>query len=70
MRCNTLQHFQQELESATHALRSVKSSTGIPEFSILIMRRELAHAALVKHRSTCLTCVNERRKATLRGLDR
>jgi hypothetical protein len=65
MRCESLKYFQDELEMAVHALRSVKGPLRIREISCLIMRLELAHAALVKHRSTCLICANERLKASV-----
>ena len=58
MRCEGLKYFQDELETATHALRSVKGPIRIIEFDVLTMRIELAQAALVKHRDTCLICAN------------
>jgi hypothetical protein len=58
MRCESLRYFQDELETATHAVRSVKGPIRIREINFLTMRFELALAALLKHRSTCLICAN------------
>ena len=58
MRCESLKYFQDELEAATHAVRSVKGPIRIREMNVLTMRLKLAHEALVKHRSTCLICAN------------
>jgi hypothetical protein len=58
MRCETLKYFQDELETAMIALRSIKGPIGLREINVLTVRIELAHAALVKHRSTCLICAN------------
>ena len=58
MRCESLKYFQDELETAIHALRSVKGPIGIREINVLNMKLKLAHEALVKHRSACLICAN------------
>ena len=39
-------------------VRSVKGPIRIREMNVLTMRLELAHEALVKHRSACLICAN------------
>ncbi len=58
MRCEGLKHFQEELEAAILAVGSVKGPIRIREINVLTMRLELALAALLKHRSTCLICAN------------
>ena len=58
MPCDSLKSFQDELEIAVHALRSVKGPIGIREINTLSMRIELAQEALVQHRNSCLICTN------------
>ena len=58
MRCESLRYFQDELEAATHAVRSVKGPIWIREITVLNMRLKLAHETLLQHRSTCLICAN------------
>ena len=71
MQCESLKFFQDELRKAVDALTSIACRpVGIRDIDIFTTRLELAHEALSKHRSTCLTCANERRKARLYSLDR
>ena len=59
MPCDELRNLKHELAMAVSAFSSIKGRPiKIREVNILTTRLELAHEALVKHRSTCLICAN------------